>query len=541
MKSRDLLNNLIKKNKNKLPAVKTIKSKYPLLYQDIVNGWNHPFTASSFAEMTYNFLDASNVICDYGNRKKYESFSKGYISCSKTCKCAVEKKQKSMLDRHGVTHALQSSLLKEKVKNTFLKKYGVEKLHQINIEQKQKTNLKRYGAKTPLESSHIREKTIKTFKKKYGYSNNFEKINSNPDLKQQALDRIRSKQDQINAKRKQTIFEKNPQWYDYDNIYNLLKTHSRLEVATKINSSVSYIDKVINDNNWKEFNNQPSYYEVAIEKLLESIGVSFNKNDRFCIAPKELDFFVESHNIAIEFNGLRWHGEKYNRGKKYHFNKMSECQKRGIKLIQIFQDEWDSRPEVVRDIIMRQFCKPANKYAARQCTVKKVDHCLAKDFYDAYHLQGNIYSKVNYGLYFNDRLISMMSFKKSFKCDEWELTRYCNMPDVVVIGGAQKLFKNFIKDIKNGKCFTYSDNRWFAGDVYRALGFTYAYTTQPNYWYTLGTKRYHRLKFTKKNLIKLGHNKSQTEKQIMKSLGYDIIWDCGNKRWEIVFKNGDKI
>ena len=42
---------------------------------------------------------------------------------------------------------------------------------------------------------------------------------------------------------------------------------------------------------------------------------------------KELDIYLPNLNIAIEYNGLYWHGEK-NKDKNYHLEKYNLCQEK---------------------------------------------------------------------------------------------------------------------------------------------------------------------------------------------------------------------
>ena len=68
------------------------------------------------------------------------------------------------------------------------------------------------------------------------------------------------------------------------------------------------------------------------------------QNCRNIIAPLEIDIFIPSKNIAIEYDGLYWHSSNKFSGrtieKKYHLNKTEQCLKKGIKLIHIFENEW---------------------------------------------------------------------------------------------------------------------------------------------------------------------------------------------------------
>jgi len=53
---------------------------------------------------------------------------------------------------------------------------------------------------------------------------------------------------------------------------------------------------------------------------------------------KEVGIYLPEYKIGIEFNGLYWHSELY-KEKNYHLNKTEECEKQGVELIHIFEDE----------------------------------------------------------------------------------------------------------------------------------------------------------------------------------------------------------
>jgi len=44
--------------------------------------------------------------------------------------------------------------------------------------------------------------------------------------------------------------------------------------------------------------------------------------------------------------------------------------------------------------------------------------------------------------------------------------------------------------------------------------------------------RLHRFNFPKHKLVKMGHDSNLTEWEIMQTLGYDRIWDCGHLKFE---------
>ena len=55
--------------------------------------------------------------------------------------------------------------------------------------------------------------------------------------------------------------------------------------------------------------------------------------------------------IGFEYNGLYWHSEKNGKDKHYHIDKTRFLQQHGIQVIHIFSDEWNNKPEIIKDKI----------------------------------------------------------------------------------------------------------------------------------------------------------------------------------------------
>lgn len=72
---------------------------------------------------------------------------------------------------------------------------------------------------------------------------------------------------------------------------------------------------------------------------------------RDVIYPKELDIYVPSRGVAIEFNGTYWHSEENGKHKDYHFDKWLACKDRGITLISVWEDDWLYRRSVIERVL----------------------------------------------------------------------------------------------------------------------------------------------------------------------------------------------
>lgn len=146
------------------------------------------------------------------------------------------------------------------------------------------------------------------------------------------------------------------------------------------------------------------------------------RRDRSVLGNLELDIYIPKLKIAIEYNGLRWHSEKFNKDKNYHLNKLKKCNEKGIKLIQIFEDEWTEHKELVLNKLKHILGFNKNeKVYARKCEIKKIDKHIGYDFLNNNHIQGSVGSTVFLGAFYNNELIAVMSFTNDGE-DCWNLT-----------------------------------------------------------------------------------------------------------------------
>ena len=181
--------------------------------------------------------------------------------------------------------------------------------------------------------------------------------------------------------------------------------------------------------------------------------------------------------------------------------------------------------------------KTNKSFFARKCEIKEIDSEACKNFLNENHIQGNVNSKIRIGLYYQNDLVSVMTFSKGRilmgrKSNEWELTRFSNKINTNVVGAAGRLFKYFIKKYLPTRVVSYSDIRLFNGGMYENLGFKKVSQSKPNYWYVINGIRYHRFNFRKSVLVKEGFDRNKTEKEIMFERKIYRIYDCGHIRWE---------
>lgn len=75
------------------------------------------------------------------------------------------------------------------------------------------------------------------------------------------------------------------------------------------------------------------------------------ENDRTVIKPKELDIYLPELKLALEYNGEYWHDEIKKRKPGYHKEKQKACEKKGIKLIEVWDSEWHADKDRFKNLI----------------------------------------------------------------------------------------------------------------------------------------------------------------------------------------------
>ena len=268
------------------------------------------------------------------------------------------------------------------------------------------------------------------------------------------------------------------------------------------------------------------------------------QNNRSILNGKEIDIYIPSLKLGIEYNGLRWHSEEFGKDRNYHINKLNECNEKGIKLIQIFEDEWINR----KDIVVSKIRHIANidtnkkKIFARKCNVKEVNKEEAKDFLNKNHIQGYVGASVYLGLFYENELIGLMGFKKE-KDGYWDLNRFATDNNYNCVGAGGKLFKHFIKNYDFKEIKSFADRRWTTNptdNLYTKLGFECVGFLSPDYRYFIDgdIERHHKFGFRKQILHKkYGLPLTMTENEMAKKLGFYKIWDCGLLKYVFTNKN----
>lgn len=277
-----------------------------------------------------------------------------------------------------------------------------------------------------------------------------------------------------------------------------------------------------------------SHVEDEIAEIIKGCGLDIIRNLRSLIGGKEIDIYVPAKKIGIEYDSLYWHSEKNGKMRTYHLDKLERCNKNGIKLIQIFEDEWIYHKDIVVDKIKNLLgVSDMQRIGARKTVVNEISKEEAMAFLEKNHIQGYGSGSVHYGAFYNDEVIGVMSFKMEGAVEngQWELVRFSTKLGCCVQGLGSKMLKRFVTDYNPNEVKSFADRRWTLdkdSNMYTKIGFELDGVGSPDYRYVVGDERKHKFGFRKLKLYKkYGVPLSLTEKQMCDRLGFYRIWDCG--------------
>lgn len=276
-----------------------------------------------------------------------------------------------------------------------------------------------------------------------------------------------------------------------------------------------------------------SKVESLIATLLE--GTDVIQGDRELIAPQELDFYIPSKKIAIEYNGRYWHNELVV-SKKYHENKTESCLAKGVHLYHF----WEGQDiKIIKSRIGQILGKSTPLYARNTCA-KFVSSEERKKFFNETHLSGDANCSFAVGLFYNNELISCLSFRKHK--EGLEIARYSSKLGMSIVGGFSKLFKFALSWImsqyKINKIITYCNRDWTADykdSVYYKNGFSFVSNTGPSmsYYNQKSGKTESREKYQKHKLKKLfPEYNGENVNLFLKNKGIVRMYNSGNWKFE---------
>ncbi|MBO5388713.1 MAG: hypothetical protein J6A59_11335, partial [Lachnospiraceae bacterium] len=175
---------------------------------------------------------------------------------------------------------------------------------------------------------------------------------------------------------------------------------SELSIKLGINYSNTYrYIQLYNLDYMIDHSSGSSKEEMEIAEFIENeLGLSIDKHNRKILGNgKELDIYIPSKRVAIEFNGDYWHNE-VSKDVLYHQNKTIECAKKGIRLIHIFEYEYVKNKDRILTYLKNVLNDHKKIIYGRETKIEEIGNQECSSFLRDNHLQGDIKSKIRIGI-----------------------------------------------------------------------------------------------------------------------------------------------
>lgn len=446
---------------------------------------------------------------------KFHGYKYGFAKyCCPTCaqldNTTRERYINSMKQKYGENYAEH---VVNKGKKTKLERYGDENYN--NLKKMKHTCVEKYGVDNIMKLDEFKEKTKKTCLERYGASCYFssEKFKSN---KTENWNKIRK-----------TCLER----YGNENVMQVKEVKDKIIKNNMKKYGVEWSCLLPQVHNSR---NKDSIPNITAKNLLDEYNIEYERE--FPIKRYVFDFKIG--NILLEINPYATHNSNwspFNKSqgvkKEYHQNKTNIGKNAGYRVINVW--DWDNIELIINSLINK------TSIYGRKCIIKEIDKKTTKEFLNKYHFQGTCKCQTyRYGLFYNDELVQIMTFGKpryNNKYD-YELLRLCTKFGYNIIGGAEKLFKYFIKQHNPISIISYCDESKFNGNVYKKLNFTCKTIPSPSkHWFNPKLNMHITDNFLRQkgydNIFGTNYGKGTSNRELMLQNKFVEIYDAGQSTW----------
>jgi hypothetical protein len=492
-------------------------------------------------------------LCECGATRPFHKLNLGYFKTCGSPGCVKKQRSKNigttMIERYG-EHTSKLTETKKKIKDTLLSRHGDE--NYVNVGKRTDTMFARYNVSHALQLGENVLKKKHTQSLKYGDEN----YNNRAQIELTNADRYGGNpmfDESVRAKAQDSFKQSFLSRVNADERVRALGLHVVDSVSGKLRTTCVKCQSsfVIGNGSFNRslrlaedpcmvcnprIKQWSSRMERDLAEAITAMGVDVICRHR--VKNREIDIYIPSHRIGIEFNGLYWHSEIY-RDKDYHRAKKDLFAEVGIEIIHIYEDEWIKRRDIVLSVIANKIGL-SERVHARKCTLVNLSAADAARFMEDNHMQGKVGASHRLGLMLGGVLVGCMLFGKTRAATgrtaadgEYEMLRFCTKRGLRVTGGASRLFAEFRRQASPSRVISYASYDRSNGGMYLKLGFTLVRRTPPNYWYVIGQDRLHRYGFRKDRLVAAGEPVELSEREIMLNKKIPRLFDSGSLLYEV--------
>ena len=237
--------------------------------------------------------------------------------------------------------------------------------------------LERHGVDNASKSPIIRSKVIATNTERYGFSCS----SKSPAVKDKAIAGNNNKfgvdyTGQRHLPKDAILLGQDKDW--------LIEQHhaqhrSITEIAISIGYSPTALQRIFKRHNIRIIRHPHSNGEMdMLDFINTNTQTDVIQGDRELLQGFELDIYIPSMALAIEYNGVYWHRETHTRDSLYHLSKTSKCNDHGITLLQFWDLEWIyKRPQVEQTILKHILPTNTDDNTIVHPTTEQIHHFIA--------------------------------------------------------------------------------------------------------------------------------------------------------------------
>jgi len=418
-----------------------------------------------------------HLVCGTEITKRADTWSRaGCDVCRRTnpenIARALEKRKQTNLERFDAEFVMQS----EEGRNRYMAAISEGEKREQFLNKIKQSNLEKYGVEWPTQTEESRDaRSLYTKEELKAIIDSFSNKPSTPELLEKTNFRYPS---------------------------GLRKALHRYDLWDFIDHSFSQ-----------------SFPEKQIVNWLIEIapGINIVQSDRTILGNgQEIDIYLPDYSLAIEFNGLYWHRDK---DKNYHYNKSKILDEKGIRLIHIWENEWEDlqKQKILKNIILSAIGK-TERIFARKCKIEVRSSISMKEFFEENNIQGFRGGKFAICLIYNGEVVMSYLMGDCFfnPSVDWEVIRGATKLGYSIVGGASKIWSYFIKEFNPESCAYYIDYNYFNGkSVANLPGFQFI-SSQPsfkNWW-------------VKEQVMK--NRQPKRHKEIKELIKQGLVWEIWN-------------
>lgn len=226
--------------------------------------------------------------------------------------------------------------------------------------------------------------------------------------------------------------------------------------------------------------------EQEIYDFILSIYPDALQSERTILEGKELDIYIPSKRLAIEHNGLFWHSDLY-KSKTHLSNKILKCEKKDIKLINIFEDEWAHNKTIVKKILLNY--NKDRKQISKKCNVKELSREESDSFMKNNSLELYCKSSIRLGIFDKEDIVSSISALKIVN-NSLVIKKIC-CKDNKYNNGVLKLFLLYLQTNHNfDNIYIDINNNWVDEIYLESVEKEFIKNIDQDYYFTYNNKRY---------------------------------------------------